>query len=104
VKRILILLVNGYSRFISPAVPPLCRFEPTCSAYAREALQTHGALRGTALTVWRLLRCNPFGGKGYDPAPDARDVPHQEGPQEEGPVQDAGKQNGTNGANDPDPA
>ena len=68
-KHVLIWMVNGYRRFISPALPPLCRFEPTCSAYAREALQTHGAFRGTALTVWRLLRCNPFGGKGYDPVP-----------------------------------
>lgn len=89
-KRILILLVDGYRRYISPAVPPLCRFEPTCSAYAREALQTHGAFRGTALTVWRLLRCNPFGGKGYDPVPDARN-----GPTQDAPPQDEPKQNGT---------
>ncbi len=82
-KHVLIWMVNGYRRFISPAVPPLCRFEPTCSAYAREALQTHGAFRGTALTVWRLLRCNPFGGKGYDP------VPKRSGAKRNGPPAEA---------------
>jgi hypothetical protein len=58
-----------YRRFISPHTPPTCRFTPTCSQYALEALQEWGALRGCGLIVWRILRCNPFGGYGYDPVP-----------------------------------
>jgi putative membrane protein insertion efficiency factor len=70
VRRVLIALVDFYRRFISPGLPPACRYEPTCSAYAREALQVHGALKGSLLAIWRILRCNPFhaGGK-YDPVP-----------------------------------
>jgi uncharacterized protein len=64
-------LVRGYQRWISPALPPTCRFFPTCSAYAVEALQVHGLLRGTALTVWRLLRCAPWHPGGVDPVPPA---------------------------------
>jgi len=65
------LAVVAYRRWISPALPPRCRFHPTCSAYALEALETHGALRGLALTVWRLLRCHPFHPGGFDPVPPA---------------------------------
>lgn len=53
-------LVRGYQRFLSPLKPPCCRFQPTCSAYAREAFLIHGFWRGLALTSWRILRCNPF--------------------------------------------
>lgn len=67
--RILSAPVRFYSRFISPITPRTCRFQPTCSAYAIEALETHGALRGLRLTVWRLLRCQPFARHGYDPVP-----------------------------------
>lgn len=62
-------LVVLYQWTLSPFIGRQCRFEPTCSHYALEALSTHGAIRGGALTVWRLLRCNPWGGWGYDPVP-----------------------------------
>jgi len=68
-KRVLVWLVDVYRARISPLLPPLCRFEPSCSAYAREALLRHGALKGTVLAVWRVLRCNPFGKGGRDPVP-----------------------------------
>lgn len=56
-----------YSRVISPALPRRCRYEPTCSAYAVEAVRRHGVMRGLVLAAWRLLRCNPFSDGGYDP-------------------------------------
>ncbi|HEX7355677.1 MAG TPA: membrane protein insertion efficiency factor YidD [Mycobacteriales bacterium] len=68
--RVLSLLILGYQRFVSPLLGPRCRFEPSCSAYAREAVLVHGALRGSALAGWRLLRCQPFGTPGYDPVPE----------------------------------
>lgn len=61
------VLLGGYKRFVSPALPPACRFVPTCSEYAAEAVARYGALRGTALAIWRLLRCNPLAKGGYDP-------------------------------------
>lgn len=67
--RALMLLVAGYRRFIGPLLGPRCRFYPSCSAYALEALRVHGALKGTALTVWRLLRCQPFHPGGVDHVP-----------------------------------
>ena len=66
-KWLLIILLRFYRRFISPMLPPACRFYPTCSAYFIEALQKKGLLRGTAMGVWRLLRCQPFCKGGYDP-------------------------------------
>ena len=54
---------------ISPFTPPSGRFTPTCSEYARQALKKHGPIKGLALAVWRILRCNPWGGSGYDPVP-----------------------------------
>ena len=66
---VLIGLVRGYRLVISPVLPPTCRYHPSCSAYALQALQVHGALKGVALAVWRLVRCNPFSGGGYDPVP-----------------------------------
>lgn len=66
---LLILPVRGYRLVLSPWLGHSCRFQPTCSAYAIEALETHGPLRGTWLTLWRLARCNPWGGSGYDPVP-----------------------------------
>jgi putative membrane protein insertion efficiency factor len=59
--------IRLYQRFISPALPRRCKYEPTCSAYAAQALQTYGPFRGIVLAVWRLLRCNPFSHGGYDP-------------------------------------
>jgi uncharacterized protein len=63
-------VVRFYRRGISPFLPPSCRFTPTCSAYAEEALRKHGALRGGWLATRRLLRCHPLGGRGFDPVPD----------------------------------
>jgi putative membrane protein insertion efficiency factor len=72
-KRILsfplILLVRFYQLCLSPLKPPSCRFTPTCSQYAIEALRKHGPIKGLYLTVRRLLRCHPWGGSGYDPVP-----------------------------------
>lgn len=63
----LIILVQCYRSFISPLFPPACRFVPTCSQYAIEAIRRHGAVKGSWLTLWRLLRCHPFSRGGYDP-------------------------------------
>ena len=71
--RILIGLVRGYQLLVSPWTPPSCRYTPTCSAYAMEAIELHGALRGSWLAVCRIARCHPWGGHGYDP------VPHEHG-------------------------
>lgn len=64
-------LVRGYQLFISPMLPPSCKFEPTCSHYAMDALSRHGALRGAWLAGRRILRCNPWMEGGYDPVPPA---------------------------------
>ena len=66
-RVILISLLKFYQAVISPWLPPSCRFVPTCSEYAREAIERHGALRGTGMAVWRLLRCQPFSQGGHDP-------------------------------------
>ena len=58
-----------YKRFVSPLLPAACRFQPTCSEYAAEAVETHGLGRGAALAAWRLLRCNPWSHGGHDPVP-----------------------------------
>lgn len=68
-KRALILLIRFYRRQISPALPPSCRFSPTCSEYALEAVEKYGAIKGGYLAVRRILRCNPFHKGGYDPVP-----------------------------------
>ncbi len=68
--RLLLLLLRGYKRYISPHLGHHCRFTPTCSEYARQALEIHGLCKGLALTLWRLARCNPFGRFGYDPVPE----------------------------------
>lgn len=72
-RRILIALVRFYRAAISPLLPASCRYTPTCSEYAETALRRHGAVRGGWLTARRLLRCHPFGGRGYDPVPEAPD-------------------------------
>ncbi len=68
-KQVLLALIRGYRKFISPLFPPSCRFTPTCSAYAAEAISKHGAWKGGWLALWRILRCNPFCKGGYDPVP-----------------------------------
>ena len=67
--RCTVAALNFYKRFISPLLPRACRFEPTCSVYAREAIVRHGLGRGAALALGRLLRCNPFHRGGLDPVP-----------------------------------
>lgn len=67
--RMLVLLVRGYQLFISPMLGPRCRFHPTCSQYAVEALQTHGAVKGGWLALRRVLRCHPLNPGGHDPVP-----------------------------------
>jgi len=62
-------MVRFYQKFISPLTPPSCRYTPTCSQYAIEALKKHGPIKGLWLTIRRLLRCHPWGGHGYDPVP-----------------------------------
>ena len=70
--RLLTLPIIAYRRWISPALPARCRFYPSCSAYALEAISTHGVFRGLRLAIWRLLRCQPFNRGGYDPVPPRR--------------------------------
>lgn len=67
-----LLLILGYQRAISPFLPPSCRFEPSCSHYGYEAIQTHGLLRGGWLAIRRVSRCHPFNPGGYDPVPPAK--------------------------------
>ena len=67
--RAAIVLLKGYKRFLSPLLPPACRFVPTCSEYAAEAIGKHGIVKGSALALWRLLRCNPLCRGGYAPVP-----------------------------------
>ena len=66
---LILKLIGFYRRGISPLLPPSCRFTPTCSVYAEEAVRRHGAARGGWLALRRLGRCHPFGGSGYDPVP-----------------------------------
>ena len=66
---LLIQPIRFYQRYISPLKPSTCRFTPTCSQYAIQAISKHGPFKGLALAVWRILRCNPWGGSGYDPVP-----------------------------------
>ena len=68
-KRLILALVRFYQRFISPALPPSCRFTPTCSQYTYEAVERYGVLKGGWLGVKRVVRCNPFNPGGYDPVP-----------------------------------
>lgn len=68
-KRFFLLLIKGYKRFISPTLPPRCRFYPSCSDYAYEAFERYGVIRGLAYTVYRVARCHPFNPGGYDPVP-----------------------------------
>ena len=68
-KRPVLALLRFYKRAISPLLPPSCRFHPTCSEYAYEAVEKYGIIKGGRLAVWRVLRCNPFCKGGWDPVP-----------------------------------
>ena len=65
-------LIRAYQLLVAPILPPSCRYYPSCSHYAAEAISAHGPWRGVRLAVWRLLRCQPWGGSGYDPVPLSR--------------------------------
>ena len=67
--RILISVIEAYRKHISPLLGANCKYSPTCSAYAIEAIKVHGAGKGSLLAIWRILRCNPFAKGGYDPVP-----------------------------------
>jgi len=70
VARLLLVLIGFYRRGVSPLLPPACRYTPSCSEYAEQAVQRYGALRGGWLAARRLSRCHPWGGSGYDPLPE----------------------------------
>lgn len=69
IAKLLSLPIKFYRRYISPNKPPCCKYVPTCSQYALDALEEWGAIRGLLLAVWRVLRCNPFSKGGFDPVP-----------------------------------
>lgn len=71
-KRVLLVLIAGYRLLLSPLLGASCRFYPSCSAYAAEAIDTHGALKGTWLALRRLVKCHPWHGGGFDPVPPVR--------------------------------
>jgi putative membrane protein insertion efficiency factor len=68
-RRAAVLPITAYRRYVSPWTPPSCRFSPTCSAYAEEAILTHGLVKGLLLGTWRILRCHPFSKGGREPVP-----------------------------------
>ncbi len=68
-KKFILGSIKFYQKHISPKFPPMCRFYPTCSNYAVQAIETHGAFKGTFLAIFRILRCNPLFAGGYDPVP-----------------------------------
>ena len=68
-KKLMILLIRFYQKIISPLLPNVCRYKPSCSEYFIEALQIHGVFRGTFLGIKRILKCHPWGKSGYDPVP-----------------------------------
>ena len=75
-KFLLLILIRGYRRLVSPLLPPVCRFQPTCSQYALTAIERFGPGRGGWLALRRITRCHPFNPGGYDPVPA---VPHDHG-------------------------
>lgn len=79
-KKLLMGAIRLYRKTLSPFIGQQCRFEPTCSHYGEEAIEKHGALRGSILTVWRILRCGPWCKGGYDPVPETFLVKHEKQP------------------------
>jgi putative membrane protein insertion efficiency factor len=78
-RAIAVKLLRGYKRFVSPLLPPACRFYPSCSEYAAQAIQMHGLIRGSGHALLRIARCHPFSRGGYDPVPGQPDAgsPHE---------------------------
>ena len=72
-KKLMLGVIRFYRRKISPHLPAMCKYYPTCSVYAIEAIETHGALKGGVLALLRILRCNPLFSGGYDPVPEKKD-------------------------------
>ena len=72
-KRLLLMLIRFYRKALSPYLPASCRYQPTCSQYTLTAIERFGALRGSWMGFWRILRCNPFSKGGYDPVPELPD-------------------------------
>jgi putative membrane protein insertion efficiency factor len=72
-------VVRAYQLLVAPLLPPSCRYVPSCSEYAAEAIQRHGALRGAVIALHRLARCHPWGGSGYDPVPECGAVDRRHG-------------------------
>lgn len=78
-QRLMLFCIDYYRLYISPRHPGCCRYSPTCSAYAKEAIERFGPFRGGGLALWRVLRCNPFSKGGYDPVPKEKaQAPQQE--------------------------
>lgn len=77
-KKIFILFIRFYQKFISPLFPAKCRYYPTCSQYTLEAIQEYGAIKGTYLGIKRILRCHPFNEGGYDPVPKRKNKNSEE--------------------------
>lgn len=78
-KKLLLRMIRFYQTKISPLKKPCCKYVPTCSQYGVEAIERFGAFKGTALTVWRILRCNPFSRGGYDPVPQKKEKKEKKG-------------------------
>ena len=74
-KRVMVGMIVFYQRWISVATPASCRFQPTCSEYAKRAIETHGPIRGSWMATKRIGRCHPWGGFGYDPVPEHESLP-----------------------------
>lgn len=91
ISRFFIFLIRLYQKFLSPLKAPSCRFTPTCSAYAVEAIKEWGAVVGLALAFWRILRCNPFSKGGHDPVPERKRRHKKKAVQRDGENTDVGK-------------
>ncbi|HVU51640.1 MAG TPA: membrane protein insertion efficiency factor YidD [Polyangia bacterium] len=88
-KRLLFMALRVYRRLVSPVLGPCCRFEPSCSVYAEEAIHVHGVARGLLLAAWRVLRCQPFARAGVDRVPPRAPVPPPARPALQRPARDA---------------
>jgi putative membrane protein insertion efficiency factor len=78
-QRFALGAISLYQRRFSPGLAPACRFQPTCSHYAYEAVEGYGAIRGLAMGAWRILRCNPLNDGGFDPVPERHETPTPKG-------------------------